>query len=239
MSTTAPDPMPAERRELACSWPSLAPALTAVRSVDPFARTSTITISCIWLQGADPLAPGVIGGGAWRSAGAPLRAQRQAAHRVALDASSAGNQARVTTAAGQWTRPGTVLASSKAARSSAAPCEMAFTTATDSESAGPATAVAEALAKPDEIEYPEQNWIAQSISHGDAVLQAAAALRNHFRDRPDVLVAMELAVYYRRDDNNARRQRSCRRPGADLSAQAAPGHGPARPGSAARSRGNR
>ena len=80
---------------------------------------------------------------------------------------------------------------------------MALTTATDTESAGPATAVAEAPAKPDEIEYPERNWIAQSISHGDAVLQAAAALRSHFRERPDVLVAMELAVYYRRDDNNA------------------------------------
>ena len=80
---------------------------------------------------------------------------------------------------------------------------MAFTTATDTESAGPAAAVAEARAKPDEIEYPERNWIAQSISHGDAVLQAAAALRSHFRERPDVLVAMELAVYYRRDDNNA------------------------------------
>ena len=80
---------------------------------------------------------------------------------------------------------------------------MPFTTATESESAGPATAVAKASAKPDEIEYPERNWIAQSISHGDAVLQAAAALRSHFRDRTDVLVAMELAVYYRRDDNNA------------------------------------
>ena len=80
---------------------------------------------------------------------------------------------------------------------------MGLTTATDPESAGPATAVAEAPAKPGEIEYPERNWIAQSISHGDAVLQAAAALRNHFRERPEVLVAMELAVYYRRDDNNA------------------------------------
>ena len=79
---------------------------------------------------------------------------------------------------------------------------MPFTTVTDAESAGPATAVAEAPGKPDEIEYPEQNWIAQSIAHGDAVLQAAAALRNHFRDRTDVLVAMELAVYYRRGDEN-------------------------------------
>ncbi len=79
---------------------------------------------------------------------------------------------------------------------------MPFTTAAESESAGPATAVAEASAKPDEVKYPERNWIAQSISHGDAVLQAAAALRNHFRDGTDVLVAMELAVYYRRGDDS-------------------------------------
>ena len=79
---------------------------------------------------------------------------------------------------------------------------MPVTTATETELSGRATAVAEASAKPDGIEYPERNWIAQSIAHGDAVLQAAAALRNHFRDRTDVLVAMDLAVYYRRDDNN-------------------------------------
>ncbi len=79
---------------------------------------------------------------------------------------------------------------------------MPFTTATETELAGRATAIAEASAKPGEVDYPERNWIAQSIAHGDAVLQAAAALRNHFRDRTDVLVAMELAVYYRRNDNN-------------------------------------
>ena len=79
---------------------------------------------------------------------------------------------------------------------------MPVTTATDTERSVLAPAAAEASAKPGEIEYPERNWIAQSIAHGDAVLQAAAALRNHFRERPDVLVAMELAVYYRRDDNN-------------------------------------
>ena len=79
---------------------------------------------------------------------------------------------------------------------------MPFKTATDTELSGRATAVAEAPAKPDKIEYPERNWIAQSIAHGDAVLQAAAALRNHFRDRTDVLVAMELAVYYRRGNDN-------------------------------------
>ena len=79
---------------------------------------------------------------------------------------------------------------------------MPFTTATDTELAGRATAIADASAKLDEVDYPERNWIAQSIAHGDAVLQASAALRNHFRERTDVLVAMELAVYYRRDDNN-------------------------------------
>ena len=79
---------------------------------------------------------------------------------------------------------------------------MPVTTATETELSGRATAVAGASAKPDGIEYPERNWTAQSIAHGDAVLQAAAALRNHFRDRTDVLVAMELAVYYRQDDND-------------------------------------
>ncbi len=79
---------------------------------------------------------------------------------------------------------------------------MPVTTATGTERSGLAKAGAGAFPEPDEIEYPERNWIAQSIAHGDAVLQAAAALRNHFRDRTDVLVAMELAVYYRRDDNN-------------------------------------
>ena len=87
--------------------------LTAVRSLNPLAQASTITLRCICLQGADPLTPGVIGGEAWSTAGAPVIAQWRAAHRVALEASSAGNQARVTTAAGQWTRPGTVLVSSQ------------------------------------------------------------------------------------------------------------------------------
>ena len=53
----------------------------------------------------------------------------------------------------------------------------------------------------DAIEYPERSWIAQSVWHGDAVAQAKLALRNHFSDREDVLVAMELAVYYRRGDS--------------------------------------
>ena len=57
--------------------------------------------------------------------------------------------------------------------------------------------------EPDEVEYPERQWIAQSIAHGEAVLQAAAALRQHFDDRQHVLVAMELAVYYQRGNDQA------------------------------------
>ncbi|MDE0102489.1 MAG: Uma2 family endonuclease [Bryobacterales bacterium] len=58
-----------------------------------------------------------------------------------------------------------------------------------------------ALREHDGVEYPERHWIAQSVWHGDAVRQATDALRNHFRDREDVLVAMELAVYYKRGDD--------------------------------------
>ena len=58
----------------------------------------------------------------------------------------------------------------------------------------------------DEVEYPEGNWIAQSISHGDAVRQAATALHHHLRERQDVLVAMELMVYYQRGNNKAKLQ---------------------------------
>ena len=57
--------------------------------------------------------------------------------------------------------------------------------------------------EPDDIEYPEGHWIAQSVWHGDAVMQAATALRHHFRSRDDVLVAMELVIYYKRGDNTA------------------------------------
>jgi len=57
--------------------------------------------------------------------------------------------------------------------------------------------------KADAVEYPEGHWIAQSVWHGDAVGQARAALRHHFRDREDVLVAMELVVYYERGDSTA------------------------------------
>ena len=66
-----------------------------------------------------------------------------------------------------------------------------------------ATAVAP---EPDEVEYPEAHWIAQSVGHGDAVRQAATALDYYFRERADVLVAMELVVYYQRGNSKLRLQ---------------------------------
>ena len=60
-----------------------------------------------------------------------------------------------------------------------------------------------ATSAPDAVEYPERQWIAQSVWHGDAVGLAKAALRNRFRDREDVLAAMELVVYYQRGNNAA------------------------------------
>ncbi len=67
-----------------------------------------------------------------------------------------------------------------------------------------ASSVAEVVAsEPDAVEYPERRWAAQSVWHGDAVRLAMAALHHHFRDREDVLVAMELVVYYERGDNRA------------------------------------
>ena len=58
----------------------------------------------------------------------------------------------------------------------------------------------------DHVEYPEGNWIAQSVAHGVTVRQAAAALDLHFRERSEVLVAMELMVYYQLDNNEAKLQ---------------------------------
>ena len=57
--------------------------------------------------------------------------------------------------------------------------------------------------EPDDVEYPEGQWIAQSVWHGDAVRLATTASNHHLRDREDVLVVMELVVYYRRGDNTA------------------------------------
>ena len=78
---------------------------------------------------------------------------------------------------------------------------MPSTTATETELPELATAVAEASPEPDDIEYPEGNWIAQSVWHGDAVRLAATALAHHFRERSDVLVAMEVRLYYQRGNN--------------------------------------
>ena len=68
--------------------------------------------------------------------------------------------------------------------------------------AAPATASRE----PDDVEYPERHWIAQSVWHGVAVRRATNALENHFRQREDVLVAMELAVYYEHGNPKLYRQ---------------------------------
>ena len=70
--------------------------------------------------------------------------------------------------------------------------------------APPATAAA--AREPEAVEYPEGNWIAQSVWHGDAVSQATTALKKHFSHRENVLVAMELLVYYERGNNKVRLQ---------------------------------
>ncbi len=79
---------------------------------------------------------------------------------------------------------------------------MAVTPATETEVPSltpPATAAA--AREPEDVEYPEGNWIAQSVWHGDAVSQATVALKHHFRKRENVLVAMELVVYYERGND--------------------------------------
>ena len=78
---------------------------------------------------------------------------------------------------------------------------MPFTTGTETELPELATAGAERSPEPDDIEYPEGRWTAPSVWHGHAVAQAATALVYHFRERSDVLVAMELRVYYERGNN--------------------------------------
>ena len=60
--------------------------------------------------------------------------------------------------------------------------------------------------EPDTVEYPEGHWTAQSLWHGDAVRQASVALLSRFRRREDVLVGMELRVYYERGNNKAHLQ---------------------------------
>ena len=79
---------------------------------------------------------------------------------------------------------------------------MAFTPATETEvpSLTPPAAAA-AVREPEDVEYPEGNWVAQSVWHGDAVSQATVALKKHFSKRENVLVAMELVVYYERGND--------------------------------------
>ena len=79
---------------------------------------------------------------------------------------------------------------------------MSFAPATETEVPSlTASATAAAAREPEDVEYPEGNWIAQSVWHGDAVNQATTALKNHFSNRENVLVAMELLVYYERGNN--------------------------------------
>ena len=81
---------------------------------------------------------------------------------------------------------------------------MPVTASTSKELSAAASPVAEAVVRyPDAVEYPDRLWVAQSTWHGDAVGLATAALRRHFRDRADVLVAMELVVYSERGNNRA------------------------------------
>ncbi len=79
---------------------------------------------------------------------------------------------------------------------------MSFTPTTETEvSTLTPSAAAAAAREPEDVEYPEGNWIAQSVWHGKAVSQATVALDNHFRNRDNVLVAMELLVYYEPGNN--------------------------------------
>ena len=55
--------------------------------------------------------------------------------------------------------------------------------------------------EPADVEYPEGRWTAPSLWHGDAVRRAATALAYHFRERSDVVVGMELRVYYQIGNN--------------------------------------
>ncbi|MXY67991.1 MAG: Uma2 family endonuclease [Acidobacteriia bacterium] len=81
---------------------------------------------------------------------------------------------------------------------------MAVTASSSTKLSAVASPVAEAAAAAsDAVEYPEGHWIAQSVWHGDAVRLATAALHHKFRDHDDVLVAMELVVYYQFGNNRA------------------------------------
>ena len=84
---------------------------------------------------------------------------------------------------------------------------MPATATTTKELPSVAPGAAESASRePDTVEYPEGHWTAQSLWHGDAVRQATVALLSHFRRREDVLVGMELRVYYERGNNKAHLQ---------------------------------
>ena len=90
--------------------------------------------------------------------------------------------------------------------------EMSVTATTTTEL--PAAASTEAAAASREakaVEYPEGHWITQTVWHGGVVRQATAALHNHFRRRGDVLVTVDLVLYYKLCANTA-----CQRPGVQV-----------------------
>ncbi|MDE0261423.1 MAG: hypothetical protein OXJ37_03355 [Bryobacterales bacterium] len=83
--------------------------------------------------------------------------------------------------------------------------DTAATTSNSTELSSVASPVTEALAsEPDAVDYPERHWIAQSVWHGDGVRLATAALHQHFDDRDNVQLAVELVVYYERGNHRAR-----------------------------------
>jgi hypothetical protein len=69
---------------------------------------------------------------------------------------------------------------------------MSFPPAAEADAPTLAAPAAAAAREPEEVEYPEGQWVAQSLWHGDAVQQAATALKHHFRERRDTLVGMEV-----------------------------------------------
>ena len=100
-----------------------------------------------------------------------------------------------------------MLYPTRAARACGCQSAMAFLRpATATETAALTATLAEPSGEPAEVDYPEGRWIAQSTEHGVALLQSMAALGLYFRQRADVLVAMELMVYFERGNNQAKLQ---------------------------------
>ena len=80
---------------------------------------------------------------------------------------------------------------------------MAVTTSTATEVPALTSPAAAAAREPEAVGYPEGHWIAQSVVHGVTVRQAETALDLHFRERSEVLVAMQLLVYHELGNNAA------------------------------------